>query len=181
MARLSFDRLAEILEAYGAAAERWPAEERMAAERLIAQSAAARALWEEAAALDRMLDNVPASPAAPALAARVLAAAPRRRPARVWRRLVVTAIPLAAAATLVVWLAGERESAQQVASTKTETAVVEVGEYASPTDVLLEPFAYDVTARMPSVGCADSVLGCPAVDEAEQPYSHREVPGRSYA
>jgi len=152
---VTLERLGELLDAYGAAAERWPDTEREAARRLIAQSAAARARWEEAADLDRLLDAVPAEAPSSSLAARVIAAAPRRRPARLWRRVLVAAVPLAAAAAVMLWLAREHQPARQMANVPS----MEIGEYTSPTDVLLEPYGLDVYATVPSIGCSDSVLG----------------------
>jgi hypothetical protein len=65
-------------------------------------------------------------------------------------------------------LAGSRRS-------EADSAAVTLGESASPTDVLLEPYGVDVYATVPSVGCSDSLLGCPEVDDTGGPYSHRSV------
>lgn len=73
---MSRQRLAEIVEAFGASPERWPEAERRAAEALVARSADARALVAEARELDAMLDMAPAAEASPLLAARILAARP---------------------------------------------------------------------------------------------------------
>ena len=78
---VTLERLGVLLDAYGAAAERWPDTERAAARWLIAQSAAARARREEAADLDRLLDALPAEAPSSSLAVRVIAAAPRASPA----------------------------------------------------------------------------------------------------
>jgi len=171
---LTLEQLGRLLEAYGAASERWPDTVREAAQRLIAHSEVARAQWEEAAELDRLLDDVPAASPSPALVARVLAAAPRRRPARNWRRALVAAVPLAAAAAVILWLAREREPARRLAGVPS----VVIGEYASPTDVLLEPYGLEIYATVPSIGCSDSVLGCPNVNPADAPYSQRWLSGR---
>ena len=82
MQAMSLRRFQAILAAYGARPERWPAPERGAAEALAASSPAARALMEEAAALDVLLDTVPAPAVAPALRAAIMDAAPggTRRP-----------------------------------------------------------------------------------------------------
>lgn len=78
---MTLDRLREIVEAYGAAAHRWPAGERQAALTLVADSAAARALLDEALELDRMLDAAPAvAPASDMLVSRIMAARPRAVP-----------------------------------------------------------------------------------------------------
>jgi ferric-dicitrate binding protein FerR (iron transport regulator) len=102
---LTLERFERLLDALGGAPERWPDTEREAAQRLIEQSAAARARWEEATELDRLLDSVPAEPPSPALTARVLAAAPRRPAAWIWRQALTAAVPLAAAAAVTLWLA----------------------------------------------------------------------------
>lgn len=60
---ISADRLQAILATYGAAAERWPDDERDAALALIARSDAARAMRDTAAGLDSALDSLqPPSP-----------------------------------------------------------------------------------------------------------------------
>src|SRR5204862_7539898 len=51
---VTLERRGVLLDAYGAAAERWPDTEREAARWLIPQAAAARARREEAAGLDRL-------------------------------------------------------------------------------------------------------------------------------
>jgi len=170
---LAMERLQRLLDAYGAAPERWPDAEREATQRLIMQSEAARARWEEAADVDRLLDGLPADSPSPSLTARILAAAPCRRP-RAWRRAVAAAVPLAAAAAAIFWLVKARAPAPQMAKAPS----VAVGEYASPTDVLLESFGLEMYATVPSIGCADSVLGCPNVNPADAPYSQRWSSGR---
>jgi hypothetical protein len=164
---VTLERLAELVAAYGAAPERWPEVERVAAERLIVQSAAARALRDAAAALDRLLDAAPSAPPSGALAARVLAAAPHPRRPRAWRIVLAGMAPLAAAAAVALWLASTpEEPARHVATTRTLDVVV--GQYASPTDVLLDSYALaDAYTTVPSIGCFDSSLGCPRIDAAE--------------
>lgn len=71
------DRLRTVLEAYGAAPERWPGPERAALLALLERSADARRLQAEAAALDRWLDSQPEPDASPDLLAAVLGAADR--------------------------------------------------------------------------------------------------------
>jgi hypothetical protein len=170
---LSLERLGELLDTYGAAPERWPDMEREAAQRLIVRSEVARARWAEAADLDRFLDTLPAEPPSPALAARVLATAPRRRPRGLWQLALAASVPLAAAAAVTLWLAREHEPARQITSVP-----VVIGQYTSPTDVLLEPYTLDVYATVPSIGCSDSILGCPNVNAADAPYSQRQSFGR---
>ena len=53
---MNVDRLRELLESYGASSDRWPPGERSAAEALIASSAEARTLVENAQTLDDMLN-----------------------------------------------------------------------------------------------------------------------------
>jgi hypothetical protein len=182
--QMTFERLAQLLDAYGAAPYRWPPEEREAALALLANSSEARAECDRAARLDAVLDRAPAEQPSPGLAARVLAASPAkrmragRRPSlvrlgtgegrsstrsahpRLWRYLA-TAAPLAAAATLVFWLTRpldlpRRESMQ--------LTIAELGAYQTPMDVLLEPPAFDLIDTVPSLGCTDSGLGCPELD-----------------
>lgn len=75
--RMSLERFEAIVAAYGARPDRWPTAERQAAEILLAGSATARALLDGAAALDGLLDTVPAPAPSPAVRAAILAAAPR--------------------------------------------------------------------------------------------------------
>lgn len=75
---ITLERFAGLVDAYGASPARWPAEERVAAEALLAASAEARVLVEQAAHFDALLDMAPAA-AAPsaALVEGLLAARPR--------------------------------------------------------------------------------------------------------
>lgn len=66
-------RLQQILEAYGADPRRWPAAERAAAEALVAGSADAAAMREDAVALDMLMDLSAAPSPSPELMARILA------------------------------------------------------------------------------------------------------------
>jgi len=68
-------RFAEILDAYGADPQRWPEAERSGAETLLAMSEEARALRDDAAALDMLLDLSAAPAPSPELMADILAAA----------------------------------------------------------------------------------------------------------
>jgi hypothetical protein len=80
--REALARLEQLLEAYGAAPRRWPADRRAWAEDLLARSAEARGLAQQAAALDQLLDDAKPEAASAALIGRVLAAAPRPAPRR---------------------------------------------------------------------------------------------------
>lgn len=121
------ERLRDVLDAYGAELERWPAAERDALSAVLARSAAARRLREDAARLDAALDALPAVLPSPDLEARILAAAsaaagPRtvssiavaraRRDAGARRGAgwLTVALPLAAAAALAVWLTAGRDT-----------------------------------------------------------------------
>lgn len=79
---MTIERLKALAEAYGADLRRWPASERPFAESLVATDPAARAALDEAAALDVLLDASPRPTPSAALAARILAAAPKAREAR---------------------------------------------------------------------------------------------------
>lgn len=72
------ERFDHLLAAYGGDFRRWPAEERAAAAVFVAQNADAAAAVKEAQALDGALDQARAEPDTSALAARILAQAPRR-------------------------------------------------------------------------------------------------------
>jgi hypothetical protein len=168
---MTLERLGVLLDAYGAVPDRWPPGEREAARRLLGQSAAARALLEEAETLDELLDGLPVEPPSPLLAARVLAAAPRPRRPHLVRRVLLAAVPLAAAAAVFLWVTVGSRQASEVATLGSLT----VGEYESPTDVLLEPYGVDVYATVPSIGCADSSLGCPKPDTTDGSLSERTM------
>lgn len=79
---MTIERLKALAEAYGADLRRWPASERPFAESLVATDPAARSALEEAASLDLLLDASPRPTPSAALAARILAAAPKAREAR---------------------------------------------------------------------------------------------------
>jgi hypothetical protein len=79
--KMTLERLAEIVEAYGASPQRWPAAERRAAEAL-ALSASAQALLEDARRLDAVLDTAPEGVASDMLVSRIMAARPRPVPAK---------------------------------------------------------------------------------------------------
>ncbi len=68
---VTISRLKALLDAYGAAPECWPEEERAAATALIETSPEARILVEEADALDSLLDKIPEPEVSAALTSRV--------------------------------------------------------------------------------------------------------------
>jgi len=73
------DRLSVLLDAYGADRSRWPEGERAGAWALIEANAAARALYDEVRALDRVLARASAIEPSPELKAEILAAAGQPR------------------------------------------------------------------------------------------------------
>ena len=79
--RMTRERLAQLIEAYGADPARWPESEREDALALISSSPQAAALRLRAAALDGLLDQASAHEPSPELKAEILAraAAPRWR------------------------------------------------------------------------------------------------------
>ena len=79
---MNLERLRALLDRYGAASQRWPQTEREAAAALLANSTEARAMQEEAARLDRLLDSIEPPDPSPGLAAEIagLAARPRGGP-----------------------------------------------------------------------------------------------------
>ena len=83
------ERLQALLEAYGAALDRWPSAERGAAEALLARSESARAAKAETGRLDELLDRLQPPAPSPALAARLVAL----RVARAPRPAPIAALP----------------------------------------------------------------------------------------
>jgi hypothetical protein len=174
---LTLRDLERLLDVHGTAHERWPEGAVDGVARLLAESPAARALWEESVALDRALGSLPPLVPTRALVERVLAAAPSstgpvvvpaRRPVR-WRRAAAAVVPLAAAAGLAVWIA--RGPAVAPAPSASALTTLAVGEYESPTDYLLDSYGVDASDDAPSVGCTDSTLGCPSLDDDTAPRS----------
>lgn len=74
---VTLSRLAELVAAYGAAPDRWPADERQGAEALLSRSPEARGLVERERELDRLLAAAPDAEPSAALVARLMAARPR--------------------------------------------------------------------------------------------------------
>ena len=72
---MNLDRFKQILDSYGANPDRWPSDERAAAEDLLGRSAEARDLVAEYAALDSILDVLPAGEVSQSLKEAVLASA----------------------------------------------------------------------------------------------------------
>lgn len=84
---MTLKRLREILAAYGARPERWPAGERDGAHALLAGSMQAREAVTEAARLDDVLDLDPAPAPSPELAARIQRYDIAAAPPGIWTRL----------------------------------------------------------------------------------------------
>lgn len=92
--KITMDRLEQILDAYGASPEAWPASERAAVTALLQSSEQARQLCRQAAELDEVLDAAPSIEPSAELRRRVIGAVPARPPsfaerldglaARVW-------------------------------------------------------------------------------------------------
>ena len=87
-------RLQALLDTYGAAERRWPADQRDSARALISASAEAREAVRQAAALDRALDSVAEPPHSPALQRRLAALDPTAAvaPAATWRTTAFDAL-----------------------------------------------------------------------------------------
>ncbi|MGH7003929.1 MAG: hypothetical protein ACREIP_08280 [Alphaproteobacteria bacterium] len=109
MEREALARFETLLDAYGAEPRRWPADRRAWAEALLARSPQAKALRNEAARLDDLIDSAGIDPVPAHLAGRVLASAPAAAPARspgwfsAWWKPVTS---LACAAVLGIALGG---------------------------------------------------------------------------
>ncbi|WP_426020139.1 hypothetical protein [Brevundimonas sp. DWR2-3-1b1] len=73
------ERLHELADAYGADLRRWPASERAFAESLLAADPSLKAVLDEAARLDALLNAAPTPVPSTALTARILSAAPQRK------------------------------------------------------------------------------------------------------
>ena len=79
---IDIQRFEQLLQSYGANADRWPTTERDAALALVQASSDARRLFDETVQLDGILDLAASPEPTAALAARIVAAA---EPAPAWR------------------------------------------------------------------------------------------------
>ncbi len=178
--QMSLARLRALLDAYGANPDRWPPEERDAGRALLAHSPQAQRWRDASAQLDAFLDLAPADVASPALIERILAVTPGRggaeiattsthmprsapaRPSRraTWRspawRYAGAALPLAAAAALVLWLLATPSRTPE----RTDVMIAELGMYDAPTDALLAVPGVEALDSVPSFGCTGTGLGC---------------------
>jgi hypothetical protein len=164
---MTMARFEQILDIYGSTPEKWPVDESDAALALAGDSRIARELWDEARRLDQALDVLIAVPPPAALAAQVLMGAPRPRTQRRRRLAFGAAVPLAAAASAVLWLLTAETEPTQVA----DATPVGIGEYISATDVLLSPLGFDIYSNLPAFGCDASVLGCSDFADVVEPHS----------
>lgn len=164
---IDLDRLRNVLDAYGAEPERWPAEERDGLQALVSSTPEAETLVREAARLDALLDRAsPAPDSSALLARRVLDQAPtpaRRASSRGWR----VALPIAAAAALALWLGWDAQAPQtpspivaQETLPQEEIALADLGVYTTSTDVLLSLDGSDPFLEGPDFGCEEGQLGC---------------------
>src|SRR5262249_23203027 len=161
--RMTPERFATIVDAYGADPERWPNAERASALALLERSHEGGTLRAAAGALDALLDPAPAAVPDPGLERRVLARAPSGgvTPLRPKRRLVpVAAVALAAAASLAVWMVRRPAPAPAL----DPSIVVELGEYETPTDALASSSDFDATGDVPVFGCDDPDVDCGDAD-----------------
>ena len=81
---IDIQRFEQLLQSYGANADRWPTAERNAALALVQASPDARRLFDEAVQLDGILDLAAAPEPSAALAARIVAAAEHAPAWREW-------------------------------------------------------------------------------------------------
>jgi hypothetical protein len=119
-------------------------------ERILA--AAPQPASAETATVERL--NAAANPPALRLAFPPVGRRARRR-LRTWR-YVGAALPLAAAAALVLWLL----RAPAPTPERTRVTMAELGTYDVPTDVLLTTPGLEALDSVPSFGCSGSGLGC---------------------
>ncbi|WP_298722570.1 hypothetical protein [uncultured Ferrovibrio sp.] len=93
---MNLDRFAILIEAYGTDPRRWPADERAAAQALLAASTEAQRLLREAEALDALLSSpLPAIEPSAALRARIMAQiAPSAPAVPGWRMQIAEAFAL---------------------------------------------------------------------------------------
>jgi hypothetical protein len=204
---MTVQRLQQLLDAYGAEAERWPPEEREAALALLAHSTEAQVQQDKAARLDALLDLAPVAQPSTELAARILAAAitpdtpdenlgdgsvrvlrsERQHRARTARRTGTReksrwvrrwpALAIAASLAAVFW--SVRTMTTPPRPELSSEVIASLGVYYTSTDVLLQsPVAIFPTT--PSVGCMESELGCPDLTSSPEVESQSRALERKY-
>ena len=174
---MSLERLRALLDAYGANPDRWPPEERMAALALLEQSPQAQRWHDASARIDALLDYAPGFEVSATLIDRILAAAPTPAPSanrtpppyrhitrrvRTWRTLAA-ALPLAAAAVVVLWVLTKPSQTPERAN----VTLAEIEAFDVPTDALLDVPSVQALDRVPTFGCTGSGLGCVDTGEAD--------------
>jgi hypothetical protein len=172
---VTIDRLRTLLDVWGAATDRWPADERAAALALIARSPEARALRDEAARLDALLDADAVDGPSPALVERVLASAPSGpRAPRTRDRPLRWLVPLAMAAGLAaLWLG-------RTALPPPETLpIAALGIYEVGSDEVLSTSDLALAGDDAWSGCPDDELDCPI--ETVPSDAHSNAAGRIYS
>ena len=155
--------LVGILETCGSNPENWPPATRADMEAYIASSAEARQALAEAVELDLCLDTLQESAPAPDLAERILADLPARPTtrARTTRRGAILALPLAAAAALMLWL-GRPDPASLPNPDTTASLAIEIDsfDWEMPSDVLLHVASLDPVSESPEFDCFYDEQGC---------------------
>jgi hypothetical protein len=174
---MSLERLRALLDAYGANPDRWPPEERAAALALLEQSPQAQRWRDASARIDALLDHAPGFEVSATLIDRILAAAPTPAPSanrtpppyrhitrrvRTWRTLAA-ALPLAAAAVLVLWVLNKPSQSPE----RSNVTLAEIETFDVPTDALLDVPSVEALDRVPTFGCAGGGLGCVDTGEAD--------------
>jgi len=167
---MSLERLRALLDAYGANPDRWPPGERMAALALLEQSPQAQRWRNASASVDALLDHAPGFEVSTTLIDRILAAAPTPVPSanrtpppcrhttrRVWAwRTLAAALPLAAAAAVVLWVWTKPSQTPERAN----VTLAEMETFDVPTDALLDLPSIQVLDSVPTFGCVGGGLGC---------------------
>ena len=163
---MTMERLNTILEAYGASPALWPAEERAAAEAMIAASDDARAAFADAARLDAMLDQAAPPPPADRLGWRLRGIGPRPEPfvASAPRPRMAWMGNLARAAAVVLAVAGGVAIGTALPERGSGSSSVEVADNETGTELAFT-FGYDDTDATDSdlmlAGYVDDGLGLP--------------------
>jgi len=89
--------------------------------------------------------------------------------------VLAVAVPLAAAAAVMLWVMTD----QKPVTPTIDIPLASLGTYESPTDALLGTYGADVYATVPSIGCADSTLGCTSLETFDGRSSDRRQVGKA--
>lgn len=168
---MSLAVLIERLEIHGSSASRWPEFCREEMQRFLQESPEARAAWEEARQLDALLDTLPKPASSKRFAREILRQLPVRptRRRRAALRAAWVGLPLAAAATLALWIghsanvAAPRHAPHAILSTAaTEETTTSDAEFwwEMPTDDLLFVAAFDPIYSVPDFECLETPDHC---------------------